>query len=728
MMVDLVLERLPDVIQPADILATLTTDSQVGDTQIGRIWINKKKGRALIQVQEEVVPQILKMMKTKKISGSEVTVALKTSQDVQRVEMRNYINTFKNLLYLERGEELVKFRRDIRTLTGEERQKAGQALLNLRGRANAIPHDDFYEVRFIRDDGEDVLPPHEMGPGDMVIISLGDPVAEGNAWGMVTGVEPYAITVEFRSEPPIYVYNCGLRLDLAVHDRVFQQTVETLKDMTKLQGKQFKLAEILLGEAEPAWGDDIEKVRHPGFDEEQIYTLNCALKAQDLFLINGGAGTGKTTVGIEILRQHIKRGKKVLAVGTSLGSRDDLAARLEATGLKVLRYGTVDLKNEPEYYAIHHLMKAVQKLMKRRDELPHPFGQWLEGLSYKDILLKAQSGANINGIPNYRLKEVAEWIEVQHKIEEKNEEVKKHQERIWARILSEHDLICAVHYDVPDLQEHFDLVVIDDAHRITEPEILTAYFKGDKVILIGDTMQIPPRVVNGPAREGGLAQSAFVRLSSELDGEWISTLKTQHRLHPVIWQCVNAAFASAGQKTAVEEEGSGIYLNKWRNGPLADILEDPTALIFLDTSGIHITEERVGDEYVNQLEADLVWEILQSGVDYVLMRERLAILTFYQAQVHLLKDLLERHQIDHKNVYTVDDFAGNEKDLVVISLVHSNAVRYLGKSSSIPHLITALTRASRKCIVIGNGQTFDFHPIYKRLFEEINLQGKVYQL
>lgn len=727
-MVELVLERLPEIIQPADILATLTAEVQLGDTQIGRIWINKKKGRALVQVQEDVVLQVLKAMKTTKISGNDVTVALRNSQDVQKVEMRNYINTFKNLLYLERGEELVNFRREIRTMTGEKRQDIGRALLDLRGRANAFPSDDFYQVRFMSPQCEEPLPPNELSPGDMVIISKGDPVAEGNAWGMVKRVETTAIVVEFRSEPPLYVYSRGLRLDLAVHDRIFQQTVETLKDMPRLEGPRLKLADILLGEEEPEWDKEIEIVTRTDFDEEQNAALIGAFRAKNLFLINGGAGTGKTTVGIELLREYLKRGQKVLAVGTSPNSRDDLAARLEATGLKVLRYGTIDLKDEPEYYAVHHLMKAAQKLMKRRDELTHPGGQWSEGLSYKDIIEKAENGGHHQGVPNYRLKEMAEWIELQKKIDEKLDEIEKHQDRIWSRIFSEYDLICAIHYDAPQIKQVFDVAVIDDAQRITEPEILNAYFMANKVILIGDTMQIPPKVINGPAREGGLDLALFNRLVEELDNEWICTLKTQHRLHPAVWQCISTALCTVGIKSAVKDEPVALHLNRWRNGPLAGILEDPTALILLDTSDVSVSEERIGEEYANRLEADLIREMLQNCVDDVLMRDRMAILTFYQAQVQLLQELLQKHGIAPAKVHTVDEFAGSEKELVVISLVHSNSIRYLGRSSSVPYLVTALTRASRKCIIIGNSKTFSCHPIYRRLFEEVNRRGKVYIL
>lgn len=727
MMVDLVLEKLPQFVRPADIVGAIANEAQVGGSQIGKIWINKKRGMALVQVAEEAAQTVLKAMKAKKISGVEVMVSLKDRDQETRAKIRDYINRFKNLLYLERGEELVKFRTEMRQMSGEERQVIGHALLNLYGRAATLPVNDYYQVRFAVEGAEESVLNHRIRAGDMVIISKGAPLAEGNAWGTVVEMEPGAIIVGFRGEPPAYVYGENLRLDLAANDQVFQMTVETLKNLFQLDERLDRLRGILLGEALPEWGDEELESECSQLDEEQRDALARAFKARDLLLIAGGAGTGKTTIGVEIIVQHVRRGMRVLAVGTSPTSRDGLAEKLEQAGLKVLKLCDVDLTNEPEYYAVHHLRKAIQKLSKRRDELPHPTSQRAEGLSYKDILDKAATGKQHGGIPSYRLKEMAEWIQLQQKIDEKLVEIDQHREKIWERLLESHDLVCGTHYEIAQLKGIVDLVVIDDAHSINEPEILTAYFKGTKAILIGDVMQIPPRVINCTAREERLDRSLFSRFIEELDDEWVVVLKTQHRLPRTAWRSI-ACLCQAGSQYAEHQQEAALALNQWRLGPIARLLEDSADLMFLDTSAMNPGELRLAGEYANQFEAELVLEVLQTGLRGVEGLAQTAVVTFYQAQVDLVQEMLQRNGIVFPSVYTAENFCGSEKDLIVISLVHSNPIGYLGQCGSIPHMITALTRARKKCMIIGNWQTFSAHPIYRNLLKEIESWGRVYTL
>lgn len=727
MMVDLVLEKLPQFVRPADIVGAIANEAQVGGSQIGKIWINKKRGMALVQVAEEAAQTVLKAMKAKKISGVEVTVSLKNHEQETRAMIRDYINRFKNLLYLERGEELVKFRMEMRQMTGEERQAVGHALLNLYGRASSLPVNDYYQVRFAVEGAEESVLTHRIRAGDMVIISRGAPLAEGNAWGTVIELEPGAIVVGFRGEPPAYVYGDDLRLDLAANDQVFQMTVETLKNLFQLDERLNRLRGILLGEALPEWSDEEFEYTGSQLDEEQRDALLRAMKARDLLLITGGAGTGKTTIGAEIIVQHVRQGMRVLAVGTSPASRDNLAAKLEQAGLRVLKLCDVELTNEPEYYAVHHLRKAIQKLCKRRDELEHPGSQGAEGLSYKEILDKAAAGKQHGGVPGYRLKEMAEWIQIQQKIDEKLAEIHEHCEKIWERLVQNHDLICTTHYEVAQIKGVADLAVIDDAHSINEPEILTAYFKAPKVILLGDIMQIPPRVINSTAKEERLDRSLFARLAEELDDEWTAVLKTQHRLPRTAWRCLSPLY-QMGSQYAEHQREPELALNQWRLGPAARLLDHPADLTFLDTSAMNLSETQMADGFVNALEAELILEILQTGIQEKAGLAQTAVLTFYQTQVEVIQEMLRRNGIEFPLVCTAEEFCGSEKDLVVISLVHSNRIGYLGQSGSIPHLITALTRSRKKCMLVGNLQTFRAHPILQDLLKEIEAWGCVYTL
>ncbi len=728
-MIDLIVDGLPDFVNTGDIVGAFTNEVKIDGSRIGKIRINRKRRRALVEIDEEVVQIVLQVMNEKQISGSDVKVSLRDYDEYLQMNLRNYSSKFKNLMYLERQEQLVRYRLEMRHLTGEEREKLGHALLKMRGRADSFPENDYYQVRFISQYGESALVKNKLSVGDLVIVSKDNPLAEGCPQGRVIQIEPTALTVEFKGEPAYYVYGRGLRIDLYGHDRIFQQTLKILK-MLYLQDKSLsgRLKEILIGEEEPEWsGWNVEITDYGRLDEDQQLALYNSLKARDLLLIEGGAGTGKTALGAEIIRHHLERSSTVLAVGTSPKSRNLLAKQLKSRGLKVLVLGDVDLKTEPEYDEIYQDLLSVTELMKKRDELTHPGGQWMEGLTYKDILEKAGTTNRYAGIPGYRLKEMAEWIYLQREIDQLLNNVRYNQNKICTRLLSEHDILCITCDEAAHLNQKFGLVVIDDAHMITEPEILPAYFRGKKVILLGDRSQIRPGVESVEAREGKLDKSLFERFMEELDEEWICRLETQHRFNFSIWNCLNT-FCSVGEKIEHLSSGASVDLGKWRAGVSGDILEDNASMIFLDTSRIEVEEIRDGDEYKNELETDLIREFIQTGVDLEKMSGKIGILTFYSAQMEMIKEALTVNQLEMDDIYPIDEFAGCERDLVIISLVHSNYCNYLGKIVNLPHLITAITRAREKCVIIGNYKILIQHPIYKTLIERIHLKGKVYTL
>lgn len=726
MMVDLIVEKLPEFVRAGDIVGAITNEVQIEGSQIGKIQINKKRGKALVQVDAEVAEAVVNVMNTKQISGADVKFDVKDTQRLQRQKVRDYINIFKNHLYQERQEKNVHYRLEMRRLSDDERQRLGHALLALHGYANGFPTDHFYQVRFVLEDDED-LPPHKFRVGDQVIVNRGNPLHETNPRGMVVAIDPKGITVEFKGDPPASVYEGEVRIDLYSSDFFFQQVLKTLKNLYH-ENTTTTLKEILIGEIEPDWIEGDIEIQIPyKLDDEQRDAFARAIKAKDVFLIQGGAGTGKTTVGVEILKHSLKQGLKVLAVGATAVSRDCLASKLTEEGLKVLKLADVELSNEPEYYAVNHLFKSIYRLLARRDELSDPRGEWANGLSYKEILEKSKCSRGYKDIPGYRLKEMAEWIELQQRIDDKLEEIKQHEEKIWQRLYAEHDLICVTVDEAVQFKKRFDLVLIDDTHLLTEPEILPAYLLGKKTILLGDLAQIAPNVINMEARKGGLGKSLFVRLVEEIDDDWIGTLSTQHRLDRAIWRCLSG-LSSVGEKLQINLVDNSIGVNPFCTGPTAKILEDPASLVFIDTSQMAIQEKRHGNQYTNDLEADLIREILQMGIDLPTMANKMAILTFYQAQVQLVKKQLKSNGINLDSVYMVDEFSGNEKDVTIISLVHSNSIGYLGRSGSIPHLITALTRARKKCIVIGNPETLKAHPVYQQLIDEVQHWGKMYTL
>lgn len=727
-MIDLIVDGLPDFISAGDIVGAFINEVKIAGSKIGKIRINRKRRRAIVEIDEEVVQVVLKVMNGRKISGMDVRVSVKKFDENLATNIRNYATGLKNLLYLQRGEELARYRLEIRAALGDNLEKTGDSLLEMWGRADSFPKNNLYQVRFISRHGESSLAEHNFLVGDLVTVSKGNPLVD-NLEGRVISVEPTAVTIEFLGEPPYYVYGRGLRIDRYGNDQIFQQTLKALKLLYAQDDVVPKrLAEILVGAEEPEWSlESVEFLDGDNLDEDQLPALEKALRAKDIFLVTGGAGTGKTSLAGEIIQRHLNRDFSVLAVATSLSSRDVLAERLKALGLKVLKLDEVDLKQAAEYEQIYQWLLEIKDLKRQRDELTHPGGKWMEGLTYQDILKKAGLTNRYAGIPGYRLKEMSEWIQIQRKIDHLLQSLHQIQNKIWTRLLTEHDLLCISVEEVAHLDETFDLVLIDDAHMINEPEILPALFPGKKVILVGDNNQIPPEVTSIEAKAGGLDRSLFARLLTELDEEWISRLSIQHRLSYPLWNCLNALW-DVGERIEHGFLLENLKLSPWRLGLAARALEDQASLVFIDTSSGGFGEGRIEEEYYNLLEVDLILEFLQIGLDLRTRFNQATVLTFYQTQVMMMKKALELSNTKFDYIHTIEQFCGQERDLVIISLVHHNAIGYLGKASSIPHLFTAISRAQQKCILIGNRKTFAQHPLYDQLFQKIQQKGKIYTL
>lgn len=170
-MIDLIVDGLPDFVNTGDIVGAFTNEVAIDGSKIGKVRINRKRRRALVEIDEGVVQVVLEVMNDKQISGSDIRVSVRNYDEYLKMNLRNYASKFKNLLYLERQEELVRYRLEMRHLTGEERQKLGHTLLKMRGRADHFPENDYYQVRFIQQQSEVELPEHKFSVGDLVIVS-----------------------------------------------------------------------------------------------------------------------------------------------------------------------------------------------------------------------------------------------------------------------------------------------------------------------------------------------------------------------------------------------------------------------------------------------------------------------------------------------------------------------------------------------------------------------------
>ena len=102
----------------------------------------------------------------------------------------------------------------------------------------------------------------------------------------------------------------------------------------------------------------------------------------------------------------------------------------------------------------------------------------------------------------------------------------------------------------------------------------------------------------------------------------------------------------------------------------------------------------------------------------------MGVISPYRAQVQYLKQLIRRHEFFKPfrhliTVNTVDGFQGQERDIILISMVRSNDDGQIGFLRDLRRMNVAITRARMKLIILGNVATLTRHPFYKKLYEYV---------
>jgi len=186
------------------------------------------------------------------------------------------------------------------------------------------------------------LPAHRFQPGDIVAIrpAKGSTAGAATATAVVYRVLPRRITVALDVDPD-EPFDEPLRLDRVANDVTYRRLKEGLERLrTYTRGPAARLRETLFGLRDPQ-GDAPRPLAalDASLDASQREAVAFALAAKEIALIHGPPGTGKTTAAVEAIRQAVARGDRVLACAASNIAVDNVAERLAAAGVRIVRVG-----------------------------------------------------------------------------------------------------------------------------------------------------------------------------------------------------------------------------------------------------------------------------------------------------------------------------------------------------------------------------------------------------
>jgi ATP-dependent RNA/DNA helicase IGHMBP2 len=555
------------------------------------------------------------------------------------------------------------------------------------------------------------LPWTRLGSGAPVILS--EDGASG--WrGVVTRLNKDSIQVAFAQWPESETERPVFRLDRS-SDEISRQRQRQGLDRARMaaDSRLADLRDVVLGVRAPAFHPiDNPTPLDRTLNESQLEAVRFALTADDVAILHGPPGTGKTTTVVELIRQITRSGQRVLAVAPSNIAVDNLLEKLLAAGEKAIRLGhparvlpelrqhTLDLlvENHPEVRLAHKLAREAYTLREQASKYtrarPEPGERRAKRQEAKQMLADA------------------------HKIED----------QVIERLLNSARVVCATVTGLDrDLlgSQTFDWCIMDEASQGTEAAAWAPLQVAERLVLAGDHFQLPPTVISAQAAAEGFNVSLLERLLQQLGKGVSRRLTVQYRMHHEIMKFSSQEFYE--DSLSADATVSGHLLQDLPGVAANELTETP--IHFIDTAGASYDEslEPDGDSRYNRQEADLVLKKVQDLLDSGLAPAEIAVISPYSAQVRLLRERLRQPEME---IDSVDGFQGREKEAVIVSLVRSNRDGEIGFLEDVRRMNVALTRARRKLIVIGDSATITVHPFYQRMvtyFESVGAYHSVWE-
>jgi hypothetical protein len=600
------------------------------------------------------------------------------------LDLLQHLDRLSGLLDAERDEERRRFDDARRRLGIAEREARGLALADVEAVEEAALAGRSL-VTFTR--GGKPLGGARVGAGSLVSVGLRREERPDAPRGIVARRTRTSVAVAFDEPPPEWATDGRVVLELepspVTWERLASGIARLRDDRT---GKRWHA--VLAGEA-PRFAS---RPRGPALgtrlNAEQTAALDLADRAEDLALVHGPPGTGKTTVLVEIVRRAVARGEKVLAAAPSNLAVDNLVERLAAAGIGCVRVG------HPA-----RVLPAVLEHTLEAKVSAHESARIAKGLVEEAVALRRSARKRRQKRGPGRFSESREGERDARAL---FAEARALEARAEAAVLERAEVVLATltSLDAPALAgRRFGLAVVDEATQAVEPATYLALLRADRAVLAGDHLQLPPTVLSAAAQAGGLGLSLFERLVA-LHGDAIKvTLAEQHRMNRRIM-----AFPS-----------EALYGGLLRAHPaVAERAVDDAPLEVVDTSGRGFEEATPegSDSRVNDGEAALVAREVEALLARGVHPAELAVVSPYDGQVQRLRDLLAPHLDRGLEVDTIDGFQGREKDAVVVSLVRANDAGEVGFLADVRRMNVALTRARVKLVVVGDGATISRHPFY----------------
>lgn len=484
-------------------------------------------------------------------------------------------------------------------------------------------------------------------------------------------------------------------VQLSMDERSYQLMFQALDRVIAAKGNRLAQLRDLFYNPGQARQFTFAPLRFPWLNATQEHAVNEVLWAKDVAIIHGPPGTGKTTTMVEAIYETLRRESQVLVCAQSNMAVDWISEQLMDRGVDVLRVGNPTRVND----------KMLSQTYERRFE-GHP--------DYPQLWSMRKALREVKGSRR--------GTEAYHqKVDRLKSRIAELELRIRNDIFGQARVIsCTLAGSASRVLEgmKFATLFIDEAAQALEAACWIAIRKASRVIFAGDHCQLPPTVKSLEALQGGLGRTLMERIV-ETHPEAVTLLGVQYRMHDDIMRFSSQWFYDGKVESAPQVRNRGI-------------LDLDIPVTWIDTADLDGQEEFVGENYgrINRAEAQLTLDTLEQYFVRVgkarILDERLdvGIISPYRAQVHHLRHLIKSNAFFKPfrraiSVNTVDGFQGQERDIIVISMVRSNDEGQIGFLRDLRRMNVAITRARMKVIILGDRNTLTRHPFYRKLYQYI---------
>jgi hypothetical protein len=694
------IQPVPMNCSPGAVLAFVCDGGNLDGRRVGKIMLLGRS--ATVEVPDDKAAKLVTALDGAKFLDKPVRVQLAGATDFGDAP---HFERLAKLLALEAEAEEEAARLAAQAATGE---RDGVTLTHLVLADSEFGLGGRLLLTFARQQRGERLPPNRLQPGSPVLVNQTQVHRRRPSYrGVVFDRDFTTIGVAIDppdDDPPD---DAAWRLDLSPDEVSRLRQQEALRRAAA--AKDDRLAElraVLLGVRDPEQADPPTLDLAVHLNEPQKEAVRFALATKDVAVIHGPPGTGKTTTVVEVIRQAIARGERVMACAPSNHAVDNLVEKLLAVGEEPVRIGhpaRVDpaLRDRALDLLVqqHADARQARQFAKEAFKLFQQADKWT-----KEKPLPGEKAA---------LRREARSL---------LSEARQFEVLAAERILDDARVVCGtltgLTSDVLG-PRRFDLAVIDEAGQSTEPASWLPLLRCGRVVLAGDHQQLPATVLSREAADGGLSVSLMERVVG-LYGDRVARLLTvQHRMHAAIMAFSNAEFYGGA---LVAHDGVADHLLR----DLPGVAREPLtaeAVRFIDTAGASYDEEleEEGGSRRNPQEADLAVGYARRLLAAGLPPATVGVITPYRAQVRLIRDRLA--DVPELEVDSVDGFQGREKEAIVISLVRSNPTGEIGFLADTRRTNVAFTRARRSLVVIGDSATLAGHPFYQRMIAHFEATG-----